>query len=113
MSDWPFKVGDQITPLPDEHYLWPSVALAPMDTIVEDADKRRWWRRHARWEALDDGAEISSIALARRGPLTVEKCHEHYWCEMTSWSDRDSQLLCVTCGTEVSVPRGMTYRSTS
>jgi hypothetical protein len=63
-------------------------------------------KRHPLWHyARAVTAERTVYIMHSAGPLTVEKVHEHYWIEVTSFGDRDIQQLCAGCGTWRETPR--------
>lgn len=90
--------GLTVLPLDGETDIWPTLALASLDTIVEDADGQQW-TRHGTWWAGADGARLTSVQLGDRGPLTVISVHVcETWVDLTEFASRYVKSMCVSCG---------------
>jgi hypothetical protein len=110
MTDWPFAVGDVVTPMADENTVWPSLAVAPVGTIVLDSSDGGgilWTRRRWDWSEGLTGAQVTSVQLARRGPLVVKHVHihEHEWVDITSWGSAMLESICTGCPETKETPR--------
>lgn len=90
--------GLTVPPLDGETDIWPTLALASLDTIVEDADGQQW-TRHGTWWSGADGARLTSVQLGDRGPLTVVSVHVcEEWVDLTEFASRYVTSMCVSCG---------------
>lgn len=90
--------GHPVLPLDGETEIWPTLALAPLDTIVTDGDGNQW-TRHRKWWAGSDGAQLTSWQLGDRGPLTVISVHVcEEWIDLISMCSPTVTSMCVSCG---------------
>lgn len=99
------RPGHLVQPLADETEIWPTLALAVIETTVEDADGQQW-TRYGAWWAGADGARLTSVQLGFRGPLTVISVHEHQeWVDISEFGKVTVTSMCVSCGYTKETPR--------
>lgn len=98
-------VGHPVLPMDGETEIWPTLATAPLDTIVTDGEGNQWTRRHMWWSG-SDGARLTSQQLGDRGPLTVISVHVcEEWIDIREFGSRYVKSMCVSCGTTKETPR--------
>jgi hypothetical protein len=110
MTEWPFTPGDVVTPMAGEDAVWTSLAVAPVSTIVLDAQDGGgvlWTKHRLHWSDGLTGSEITSIQLAKLGPLVVKHVHvhEHEWIDITSWGSAMVESICTGCPGTKEEPR--------
>lgn len=99
------SVGHVVQPMEGEKEIWPTLAVAPIGTVVMD-NQGHEWTRYRLWWTGSDGARLTSSQLGHRGPLTVHSVHEcEDWIDESTMCSSTVRSTCVTCGTTKETPR--------